>query len=548
MRHTPLRRRAGASAERRCDRRLRRPRSVAKTVVPQACRSCDAPRQAAAQGNLLHDDVLQTIGRTPVVRLARLEPPHVEVYAKLEAFNPLGSVKDRMALGVIEDAERSGQLRPGQTVVEATSGNSGIGLAMVCARKGYPLVIVMAENFSVERRRLMRFLGAKVVLTPAALKGSGMLAKARELATAHGWFWPRQFDNEANARAHETGTAREILDAFADAPLTHWVSGSGTGGTLLGVGRTLRRESPHTRIVVCEPDNSPVLAGGLEPPDGRAADAGTTSHPRARPHPVQGWSPDFVPGLVRMAFDEGLVDQVQPVSGDAALQTARELARREGILAGISGGATVAGALALAATLPAGSRVLAMVPDTGERYLSTPLFADIGEAMDEDELAISRSSSLARFDTVPAAPTAPPAAAAAVPAASADALAFVDAAIREPGQPLLMFGLQWCEFSWTIRRFFKAIGATMRSVDLDAPRFQAGEFGVRCRTALAERTGSSTLPQVFIGGQWIGGCTETLQAWNDGRLQALLAAAAVDFDTGARIDTRALLPGWLQPR
>ena len=547
MRHTPLRRHAGASAERRSERRLRRARCVAPAVVPQAHRSYQASRESTLRGNLLHDHVLQTIGRTPVVRLARLEPPHVEVYAKLEAFNPLGSVKDRMALGVIEDAERSGQLRPGQTVVEATSGNSGIGLAMVCARKGYPLVIVMAENFSVERRRLMRFLGAKVVLTPAALKGSGMLAKARELAAVHGWFWPRQFDNEANARVHETGTAREILGAFAHAPLTHWVSGSGTGGTLLGVARTLRRESPDTRIVVCEPDNSPVLAGGLDPQDGSSADD-ARSHPRARPHPVQGWSPDFVPGLVRRAFEEGLVDLVQPVSGDAALQTARELARREGILAGISGGATVAGALALAATLPAGSRVLAMVPDTGERYLSTPLFADIGEAMDEDELAISRSSPLARFDTVPAAPTAPPVAAAPVPAAPADALAFVDAAIRGPGQPLLMFGLQWCEFSWTVRRFFQAIGATMTSVDLDAPRFQAGEFGVRCRTALAERTGSSTLPQVFVGGQWIGGCTETLQAWDDGRLQALLGAAGIAFDASARIDTRSLLPAWQQPR
>jgi cysteine synthase A len=548
MRHTPLRRHAGASAGRRSERRLRRARSVAPAAVPQAHRSYQARRESTLRDHLLHDDVLQTVGRTPVVRLARLEPPHVEVYAKLEAFNPLGSVKDRMALGVIEDAERSGQLRPGQTVVEATSGNSGIGLAMVCARKGYPLVIVMAENFSVERRRLMRFLGAKVVLTPAALKGSGMLAKACELAAVHGWFWPRQFDNEANARVHEVGTAREILDAFADAPLTHWVSGSGTGGTLLGVARTLRRESPDTRIVVCEPDNSPVLAGGLEPADDHTADAGATSHPRARPHPVQGWSPDFVPGLVRRAFEEGLVDLVQPVSGDAALQTARELARREGILAGISGGATVAGALALAATLPAGSRVLAMVPDTGERYLSTPLFADIGEAMDEDEFAISRSTPLARFDAVPAAAIAPPAAAAPEPAASADALAFVDAAIREPAQPPLMFGLQWCEFSWTVRRFFEAIGVTMRSVDLDAPIFQAEEFGVRCRTVLAERTGSSTLPQVFVGGQWIGGCTETLQAWDDGRLQALLDAAGIAFDASARVDTRRLLPAWQQPR
>jgi cysteine synthase A len=266
---------------------------------------------------------------------------------------------------------------------------------------------------------------------------------------------------------------------------------------------------------------------------------------------VQGWSPDFVPGLVRMAFDEGLVDLVQPVSGDAALQTARELARREGILAGISGGATVAGALALAATLPAGSRLLAMVPDTGERYLSTPLFADIADAMDDDERAISRSTPGARFDTPAPTPISAPAPALVAQSArqvAPAAHAFVAGCISDPGEPLLMFGLQWCEFCWTLRRFFEAIGASLRTVDLDAPEFQEGELGVRYREALAQRTGSNTLPQVFVSGQWIGGCSETLRAWDDGRLQALLAAAAVDFDTGARIDTRALLPGWLEPR
>jgi cysteine synthase A len=275
-----------------------------------------------------HPDILHTIGRTPAVRLSRLAPPHVELYVKLEAFNPMGSVKDRMALAVLEEAEASGRLQPGQTVVEATSGNTGIGLAMVCARKGHPLVIVMAENFSVERRRLMRFLGARVVLTPAALKGSGMLAKARELAATNGWFLPRQFENEANAAVHTRTTAVEILDDFRDAPLTHWVTGSGTGGTLLGVGRRLRAHWPATRIVLCEPDNAPVLASGIAAPP-EDDDGLPVSHPQFRPHLMQGWTPDFVPALVQRALAEGLVDEIVPVAGEAALATARDLARSE---------------------------------------------------------------------------------------------------------------------------------------------------------------------------------------------------------------------------
>ncbi|HEX2257760.1 MAG TPA: PLP-dependent cysteine synthase family protein, partial [Afifellaceae bacterium] len=234
----------------------------------------------------IYDDILATIGRTPVVRINKLAPEGVNLFAKLEAFNPMGSVKDRLALGVIEAAERSGALRPGQTVVEATSGNTGIGLAMVCARKGYPLVIVMAESFSVERRKLMRFLGAKVVLTPAAEKGTGMLAKAVELAETHGWFLCRQFENEANAEIHSATTAPEILAAFAGRRLDYFVTGSGSGGTLQGVARVLRRERPETKIVVCEPDNSPVLASGIG--QERDAEGGpAASHPSFRPHPIQ---------------------------------------------------------------------------------------------------------------------------------------------------------------------------------------------------------------------------------------------------------------------
>src|SRR4051812_39254042 len=258
------------------------------------------------------DSILGTIGRTPVVRIRKLAPSHVDLYVKLEAFNPLGSVKDRLAVGLIEDAERTGKLKPGQTVVEATSGNTGIGLAMVCAAKGYPLVIVMAENFSIERRKMMRFLGAKVVLTPAWKKGTGMLAKAIELAQAHGWFLCRQFENEANADVHSRTTAREILADFEGERLDYWVTGAGTGGTLKGVARVLRERRPETKIIVCEPDNSPILGSGIPQPRG-ADGAPSASHPLARPHLVQGWTPDFVPKLAEDALAQRLVDRVVPV-------------------------------------------------------------------------------------------------------------------------------------------------------------------------------------------------------------------------------------------
>ncbi|MEP7313481.1 MAG: pyridoxal-phosphate dependent enzyme, partial [Pseudomonadota bacterium] len=317
------------------------------------------------------NSILQTIGNTPVVRVERFAPAGINLYAKLEAFNPMGSVKDRLALGVIEDAERRGLLRPGQTVIEATSGNTGIGLAMVCADKGYPLVCVMAENFSVERRKLLRFLGAQVVLTPAAHKGSGMLAKAVELAVAHGWFLCRQFDNEANADAHSNTTAQEILADFEGERLDFWVTGFGTGGTLKGVGRVLREYRPETKVVVCEPDNSAVLASGIaqqRETDGSPAE----SHPNFRPHVMQGWSPDFISRLTEDAVSLDLIDQILPINGAEAMRLSRELASKAGIFTGITGGATFAGALQVAAAAPAGSTILCMLPDTGERYLSTP--------------------------------------------------------------------------------------------------------------------------------------------------------------------------------
>jgi len=335
--------------------------------------------------------ILETVGRTPVVRINKLAPDGVELWVKVEAFNPLGSVKDRLALGVIEAAEEDGSLKPGQTVVEATSGNTGIGLAMVCAQKGYPLVVTMAESFSVERRRLMRFLGAKVVLTPAAERGTGMVRKAEELAKAHGWFLTRQFDNEANADMHSRTTAREIVDDFAGKRLDYWVTGFGTGGTLRGVSRVLAKERPDTKIVVCEPADAPMLASGTPQPieaDGSPA----ASHPSWKPHPLQGWSPDFIGKLTRDAVASDLIERVIPISGAEAMHWSRQLAQKEGLFVGTSSGATFAGALAVCTSAPAGSVVLCMLPDTGERYLSTPLFGDIGVDMDDAELAIMRST------------------------------------------------------------------------------------------------------------------------------------------------------------
>jgi cysteine synthase A len=343
--------------------------------------------------------ILEAVGNTPSVKINRLAPAGVNLYVKVEAFNPLGSVKDRLALGVIEDAEKRGALKPGQTVIEATSGNTGIGLAMVCAAKGYPLVVTMAESFSVERRRLMRFLGAKVVLTPAAARGTGMVLKAQELAEKNGWFLTRQFENEANADMHSRTTAREIINDFAGQPLDYWVTGFGTGGTLKGVGRVLAKERPETKIVVTEPADAPMLTSGKE--QARNADGSPAAgHPAWNPHPLQGWSPDFIPKLTGDAVAMGLVNRIITVANAEAMQWSRRLAREEGILVGVSSGATFAGAIKLAADAPKGTTILAMLPDTGERYLSTGLFADIPAEMNEDELAIANSTPTAQLVSV----------------------------------------------------------------------------------------------------------------------------------------------------
>jgi cysteine synthase A len=340
--------------------------------------------------------ILETIGNTPVVRINKLAPEGIDLYVKVEAFNPLGSVKDRLALGVIEAAERDGSLTPGQTIIEATSGNTGIGLAMVCAQKGYPLVVVMAESFSIERRKLMRFLGARVILTPASLRGLGMVNKANELAEKHGWFRTHQFHNEANADIHSATTAQEILRDFEGERLDYWVTGFGTGGTLKGVGRVLAEKRPEVKIIVCEPDAAPMLSSGtLQPhnPDGSPS----ASHPAWTPHPQQGWSPDFISKLTQDAVDAHNVDQVLRIDNPEAMRWSRELATKEGIFVGISSGATFAGAVRIAAEAPKGSVILCMLPDTGERYLSTPLFAEVAIDMTEAELAISHSTPTAQL-------------------------------------------------------------------------------------------------------------------------------------------------------
>ncbi len=347
-------------------------------------------RTTSGRGRLF-DSILDTVGDTPTMRINNLGVDGRTIYVKAELFNPAGSVKDRLALNIIEAAERAGALKPGQTVVEATSGNTGIGLAMVCAQKGYPLVVTMADSFSIERRKLMRMLGAKVVLTPRAQKGYGMYKKAVELAEANGWFLAHQFETAANADIHEATTAREIMNDFAGSRLDFFVTGYGTGGTVVGVGRVLRKERPETRIILSEPTNAALITSGV--PQERGADeAPAGSHPAFEPHPIQGWTPDFIPYVLQEAIDQHLYDEVIPVTGAEGIKWAKALAQREGIFVGISAGATFAVARQVAERAPAGSVILCMLPDTGERYLSTPLFEGIEADMDAEEQALSRST------------------------------------------------------------------------------------------------------------------------------------------------------------
>ena len=314
---------------------------------------------------MIYDNILQTIGNTPVVRLNRMGPDHVQMYVKVESFNPLASVKDRLAFAIVIDAEQKGTLKPGQTVVEATSGNTGISLAMVCAAKGYPFVATMADSFSIERRKIMRGLGAKVILTPAAERGTGMVKKAEELAEKYGWFLARQFENPANPEYHAQTTGPEILRDFAGRRLDYWVTGYGTGGTMTGAGRVIKAARPGVEIVATEPAGASLLAGN-----------------EWNPHKIQGWTPDFIPDVL----DREVYDQLRSVTDDRAIEVSRELSHKEGIFTGISSGATLATALEVAENAAEGSVLLAMLPDTGERYLSTPLFAGVNEESDDDWL------------------------------------------------------------------------------------------------------------------------------------------------------------------
>jgi cysteine synthase A len=449
---------------------------------------------------LRYDNILETVGNTPIVRLNKIVPEHVNLYAKIESFNPGGSVKDRLALGVIEDAEKSGALKPGQTVIEATSGNTGIGLAMVCAYKGYPLVVTMAESFSIERRKMMRFLGARVVLTPAALKGSGMLAKAVELAAKHGWFLVRQ----------------------------------------------LKKESPNTRVIVCEPDNAPILGSGI--PQERLADGmPKDSHPLFRPHLMQGWSPDFIPKLTEDVVDAKLIDAVLPINGDDALRLSKALAADEGIFVGISAGATLAGAIAIAEQAEPGANILCMLPDTGERYLSTPLFEHIPADMTSEEEDISRSTPNYRFDAPPPAPPDEEAEEEIVEAPP-DALAFLDEATHDPDNPVVLFALEWCEFCWSVRKMFAKYEIPYRSIDLDSVAYQEDNKGGKIRAAILERTGLKTIPQIYISGEHVGGATELFDACNDGSMVKLLEKSNVSWNKSVDTDPYSFLPGWLQSR
>ncbi len=349
-----------------------------------------APRTTEGRGRR-YDSVMDTIGNTPCIRINRLAPEGVDIYVKAEFFNPAASVKDRLAVSIIEEAERSGDLKPGQTVVEATSGNTGIGLAMVCAAKGYPLVVTMADSFSIERRKLMRFLGAQVVLTPRAEKGMGMYNKAVELAEKNGWFLARQFETDANALIHENTTGPEILADFEGERLDYYVTGYGTGGTVTGVARALRKHRPDTKIILTEPANAAIVSSG-EAQARRDSGAPAGSHGQWEPHPIQGWTPDFIPLVLQESIDQKFFDELVPIAGPVGMEWSRKLAQSEGIFTGISGGSTFAVAMDIAERAEKGSTILAMLPDTGERYLSSPLFEGIAEEMTDEEVALSKST------------------------------------------------------------------------------------------------------------------------------------------------------------
>ena len=339
---------------------------------------------------MIYKDILQTIGNTPSIKLRNISINETNIYVKAEYFNPASSVKDRLAISIIENAEKNGSIKEGQTVVEATSGNTGIGLAMVCAAKNYPLVVTMPDSASIERRKLMRFLGAKVLLTPASQGGTGAYEVAKKLVLKNNWFFARQFENEDNANVHEETTGIEIYNDFKEIGLDYWVSGYGTGGTFTGVSRTLRRKLPNTKLILTEPDVAPLLESGTKQVrngDGSAA----KSHPAWNPHPIQGWTTDFIPLVLQESIDNKYYDELIPVSGDDGLYWSHELAKKEGIITGVSGGSTFAIAVEVAKKAKKDSNILCMLPDTAERYMSSVLFDSIDPEMNKEELNLLNS-------------------------------------------------------------------------------------------------------------------------------------------------------------
>jgi len=372
--------------------------STMRVLAAPHARSFARALSTTAPRRQVYDSILDTIGGTPVVRINRLAPANVEMYVKCEYFNPLSSVKDRMAYSIIMAAEKSGQLKAGDTVVEATSGNTGIALAMVCAARGYKCVLTMADSFSIERRQVMRALGAKVVLTPAKLGGVGMVRKAEELAEKHGFVLARQFENEANPAYHSATTGPEILQDFANRRLDYWVSGYGTGGTVTGVGKVLKAARPDVKIILAEPAAAPLVMSG-KPQERLPNNAPAGPHPAwTGPHPIQGWTPMFIPHNLQHTLDHKFAEEILPVTGEDAMRAARDLASKEGIFTGTSGGASFSVALDVAKKAPDGSVILAMLADTMERYLSTPLVSNIPIEMDEEEVAYSNSTPHARYE------------------------------------------------------------------------------------------------------------------------------------------------------
>lgn len=501
----------------------------------------------------IHSSILETIGKTPIIHLApnsALNHTTSNIYLKLESENPGGSVKDRLSIAVIEWAEHFGKLQKGQTVIEASSGNTGIGMAMVCAKKGYPYVCVMSESFSIERRKLMRFLGAKVILTNPAHKGTGMVIKAKELADKHGYFWPNQFENEANAWIHEKTTGPEILGAFQEASiqLHHLVCSYGTGGTLLGIGRYLRKHSPHTQIHVCEPSNAPMLYSEIPTKypatateeDSVGTEYPSTSfelpHPVWRPHLLQGWATDFIPRLVSSATDEKLYDSVLHVGGHDAIEMAKKLARNEGILSGTSGGGTLSAALTFAKGLSEdGKNIVVMIPDTGERYLSTPLFENIPADMTEEELEIAKSTP----STPPPAPGLPP--------VTKQATEWVKNKVGS--SKVVVFSLEYCEFCWTLTSFLDALGVSYDKIDIDNFMYAKDNVGNQYRAALCEWTQCATFPQFFVLGEFVGGAVDACMMWKKGKLQKLFKKANVKSADGKfnnySGDPFEFLPKWM---